>query len=197
MLLSAYTTLRMARRLDIPSAIFAIVSVLYPLVAVLTVRAFGPNIAFVLLVVLIVARLVTPWLRGVSSSLIVAMAPVLFAVFAVGIFDRQLSVRLYPVFMNLALLGAFGLTLWQPPSMIERFARVLEPDFPPSGVHYTRVVTMIWVGFFAINGAIALWTVAEPGWVRWTLYNGLISYLAAGGLMLGEYIVRQFVRRAS
>ncbi len=180
---------------DLPSALFAGLSVLYPVIAVLTVRTLGPNVAFVALVLLVAARLLTPFLRGVPASMGFALAPVLAAVFAVGLFDRQLSVRLYPVFMNMAMLAAFAATLWHPPSMIERFARVFEPDLPPSGVRYTRKVTMVWIGFFALNGTIALWTVLEPGWTRWTLYNGLIAYIAAGLLLGGEFIVRQFVRR--
>jgi len=79
--------------------------------------------------------------------------------------------------------------------MIERFARVLDPDLPESGVRYTRKVTIVWIGFFALNGAIALWTVLQPGWAAWTLYNGFLSYVAAGLLFVGEYFVRQRVMR--
>jgi uncharacterized membrane protein len=182
---------------DLPSALFAGVSVLYPVLAVLTIRSFGPNAAFIALVLLIGARLATPLLRGIPASMALALAPVLVAVFAVGVFDRQLSVRLYPVFMSLALLGAFATTLWHPPSMIERFARVFEPDLPPSGVRYTHRVTLVWIGFFALNATIALWTTLQPGWAAWTLYNGFIAYVAAGTLMAGEYVVRHFARRAS
>jgi uncharacterized membrane protein len=64
-------------------------------------------------------------------------------------------------------------------------------------VRYTYKVTIIWIGFFALNGAIALWSVLQPGWTAWTLYNGFISYVAVGVLFAGEYVVRKFVRRAS
>ncbi|MFH3675948.1 hypothetical protein WAH59_22555, partial [Acinetobacter baumannii] len=42
--------------------------------------------------------------------------------------------KLYPVGMSLGALGIFAFTLLKPPSMIERFARLVEPDLPPSGV---------------------------------------------------------------
>jgi uncharacterized membrane protein len=134
-------------------------------------------------------------LPSVPASLGLALLPVLVAIAAVGAFDRPLAVRLYPAFMNAAMLSVFAVTLWKPPSMIERFARVLDPDLPESGVRYTRKVTIVWIGFFALNGAIALWTVLQPGWAAWTLYNGFLSYVAAGLLFVGEYFVRQRVMR--
>jgi uncharacterized membrane protein len=71
---------------------------------------------------------------------------------------------------------------------------VLEPDLPEKAVRYTRKVTWAWVGFFAVNGAIALWSVLQPGWSLWLLYNGVIAYVAAGLLFAVELLVRQRVR---
>jgi uncharacterized membrane protein len=185
------------RKFDLPSALFAAFSILYPLIAVAMIRAFGPGAAFVVLLIILGARSALPFLRGVPVSLGLSLLPVFGAVLAVGAFDRQLSVRLYPVFMSLAMLAAFAVTLWYPPSMIERFARIFEPDLPPSGVRYTYRVTIVWVGFFALNGAIALWSVLQRGWTAWTVYNGFIAYVAVAILFAGEYVVRQIVRRAS
>jgi uncharacterized membrane protein len=70
----------------------------------------------------------------------------------------------------------------------------MEPDLDPHGVRYTRSVTLIWVGFFAINGSVALWTAVWGSWAAWTLYNGALAYLLAGLLLGGEYLVRQRVR---
>ena len=79
--------------------------------------------------------------------------------------------------------------------MIERFARIVEPDLPEQGVRYTYKVTIVWVVFFAVNGAIALWSVLQGGWTIWTVYNGFVAYVAAGLLFGIEYLVRQRVRR--
>jgi len=181
-------------RFDLPSAIFAGFSILYPVIAVVTIRTLGPGAALILLIVMLAARAVLPFLRGMPVSLGLALLPVLAAVFVVGTFDRQLSVRLYPVFMNIAMLVAFVTTLFYPPSMIERFARISEPDLAPSAVRYTHTVTIVWIAFIALNGTVALWSVFQPGWAAWTLYNGLISYIAAGMLFAGEYLVRRRVR---
>ncbi|MGD0142126.1 MAG: hypothetical protein ABSC92_03115 [Rhizomicrobium sp.] len=185
----------MPRRLDISSAAFAGFSVLYPIIAIALIHAEGPGAALVVLLVVLCARLAVPVLQNVPVSLGLALLPVLAAVAAVGAFDRPLAVRLYPVFMNAAMLSVFAVTLWRPPSMIERFARILVPDLPQSGIRYTYRVTIVWIAFFALNGAIALWSALQPGWTAWTLYNGFLSYAAAGVLFIGEYFVRRRVLR--
>ncbi|HEX4081058.1 MAG TPA: hypothetical protein VHX61_19520 [Rhizomicrobium sp.] len=187
----------MPERFDLSSALFAVFSLLYPLIAVATVRAFGPGAALFVLLSGLGLRLVAPVSQAVPVSLGLSVMLVFAAIVAVGTFDRQLSVRLYPVFMNVAMLAAFALTLRRPPSMVERFARIFEPDLPPSGVRYTYRVTTVWVGFFALNGAVALWSALQPGWAAWTLYNGVISYIAVGTLIAGEYAIRRLVRRTS
>jgi uncharacterized membrane protein len=140
------------------------------------------------------ARIVFPVARQVPFLLGVAPLPVAGGMIAVAMFDPNLAVRLYPVFMNLAMMLAFASTLVKPPSLIETFARIWEPDLPESGVRYTRKVTIVWVVFFAVNGSIALWTSLYAGWQLWTLYNGGIAYGAMGLLFAGEFLVRRRVR---
>jgi uncharacterized membrane protein len=185
----------MRQRLDLSSAAFAGFSVLYPVIAIVLIHAAGPGAALVLLLVVLGARIALPALQNVPISLGIALLPVLAAVAAVGAFDRPLAIRLYPVFMNAAMLSVFAVTLWRPPSMIERFARIVAPDLPQSGVRYTYKVTIVWVVFFALNGAVAMWSALQSGWAMWTLYNGFLSYVAAGALFLGEYLVRRRMLR--
>ncbi len=100
----------------------------------------------------------------------------------------------YPVVVNLLMLTLFGSSLFQQQSMIERFARLKNPDLPESGVRYTRTVTQIWCLFFILNGSIALITCFQSLEV-WTLYNGLISYLLMGNLFLVEFLIRQRIQQ--
>lgn len=99
--------------------------------------------------------------------------------------------KLYPVGMSLGALIIFALTLIKPPSMIERFARLVEPDLPPSGVQWTRQVTKVWCLFFLCNALIALTTVLFASTQVWVIYNGFISYMLMGLLFLGEFILRK------
>jgi len=182
------------RKVDPSVVLFAGVSILYPLVAALAVRYLGPGWVLAALLVLLALRSVLGIARKAPGGLTYGLLFVAAALALVSLFDRDLSVRLYPAFMNAAMLIAFGQTLIQPPSMIERFARLLEPDLPESGVRYTRVVTWIWTGFFLINGAIAAWTAVYADWPAWTLYNGVIAYIAMGVLFVGEMLARPFFR---
>ncbi|MEB6540569.1 hypothetical protein MXM81_15905 [Serratia plymuthica] len=102
----------------------------------------------------------------------------------------------YPVLVNVLLLLLFAYSLFSPPTVVERLARITEPQLGATGVAYTRRVTQAWCGFFIVNGAIALATCLSGDIALWTLYNGGISYLLMGALMGIEWIVRKRIRRA-
>ncbi|EIY5094882.1 hypothetical protein ACOI6Z_17255 [Klebsiella sp. C239] len=99
----------------------------------------------------------------------------------------------YPVVVNSVMLAVFGGSLWSRMPIIERLARLREPDLPERAVRYTRRVTQIWCAFFIINGGIALFTALYGNLSLWTAWNGMISYLLMGTLMAGEWLVRQRV----
>ena len=109
--------------------------------------------------------------------------------------SNELLVKFYPVLMNLGMLAIFGHSLLVPPSIVERLARIREPDLAPEGVAYTRKVTLAWCVFFVLNAAIAAYTALYTELEVWTLYNGLIAYLLMGSLMAIEFCVRIYVRR--
>jgi uncharacterized membrane protein len=87
----------------------------------------------------------------------------------------------------------FAVSLRYPPTIVERIARLREPDLPPAGVAYTRQVTRVWVGFLLANAAVSFWTARWGSLDQWALWNGLLSYLAMGALFGGEYLVRRMV----
>lgn len=173
------------------------VMLLVPVATAVGLRFVGPWPIVLFLLGCIAARLLVPRAMPVPVTMTVCLIAVAFAVLAVSAVSPDLAARLYPVFMSATMLVAFAVTLWKPPSMIERFARIMEPDLDARGVAYTRRVTMVWVAFFTLNGLIALWTVLEGDLFWWGLYNVLISYLLAGALFAVEFAVRQRVRRRS
>ncbi len=99
----------------------------------------------------------------------------------------------YPVVVNAIMLAVFGGSLWSTMPIVERLARLQEPDLPEKGVRYTRRVTQIWCGFFIINGGIALFTALYGDMSLWTAWNGMIAYFLMGTLMAGEWLVRRQV----
>jgi uncharacterized membrane protein len=111
--------------------------------------------------------------------------------------NALLPLKLYPVLVNAVMLSVFAYTLVSPPSMIERFARLREPDLPSQAIAYTRRVTQVWCVFFVVNGAISLATALWSSPAVWSLYNGVIAYLLMGLLLGGEYLVRLRFKRRS
>lgn len=168
--------------------------VLYPLAIYFGLRVFDvKTLGLCLLAVLLLRLYVSK--ASLSGQLVLVTVVGCLLASAIILTNDALYLQLYPVLMNTVMLVAFLASLRWPPSMIERFARLSEPDLDADGVAYTRRVTMIWSGFFLVNGLVALWTVLEGTLEQWTLYNGLIAYLLMGALMGGEYCVRVWVKR--
>lgn len=109
--------------------------------------------------------------------------------------NAVLPLKLYPVLVNAVMLAAFGLSLVSGPSMIERLARLREPDLPPAAVRYTRRVTQAWCVFFVLNGLTALGTALFASEAVWSLYNGVIAYILMGAMFGGEYLLRMRFKR--
>jgi uncharacterized membrane protein len=120
-----------------------------------------------------------------------ALALVALAVCA----NAVLPLKLYPVLVNAALLAAFGASLVSGPSMVERLARLREPDLPPAAVGYTRRVTQAWCVFFVLNGAVALGTALFAPEAIWSLYTGVVSYVLMGLMFGGEFLLRMRFKR--
>lgn len=120
---------------------------------------------------------------------------VIAALFLLYLWNQQLAPLFYPVIMSLALAATMGLSLIYSPSLIERFARIKEPNLDNNGVRYTRKVTWLWTGFGVFNAAVAYLTILLHDRSWWTLYNGCISYMLIGLLMVGEYVVRRHCKK--
>jgi uncharacterized membrane protein len=115
--------------------------------------------------------------------------PVLLGLAVVATNDETLLL-LYPASISASMLILFGTTLLWPPTMVERFARLTQPDLPPRYVRYTRRVTEAWCLFFICNGGTAAYTAFFASRETWALYNGFIAYLLMGALFAGERLVR-------
>lgn len=170
----------------------------YPLLVYSTMGRFGPVGAAALLAVVCIARLALVAMRGAGSIAgngiaFVCIGGALLAAAAFW-FESRSAVLYYPVLVNAVLLAVFAASLWRPPTIIERIARLREPDLPPAAVVYTRRVTIVWAVFFALNGAAALYTTVATSLETWTLYNGFVAYLLIGALFIGELATRSAFR---
>lgn len=176
----------------------AIVFIAYPFAIYFGITHWGLSVIAPLVLVVFVLRLVLVQgkLREMAWLLkSVALIGGLLALASWGLKQTHWLLY-YPVVVSLALLLFFAYSLFNPPPIIERLARLTEPELPPKAIVYTRRVTQIWCVFFLVNGSIALFTCLAGDIKLWTLYNGAISYLLIGILMSVEWLIRQKIRRA-
>lgn len=173
------------------TALLLVLTVLYPLAVYVALGRIAPQSLALMLCMLAACRALLTrqglWWAVAAGAGVLAGVSWLQA--------SPLAVKLYPVMVSLVLLGIFAYSLWQPPTVVERLARLQEPDLPAQAVRYTAQVTKVWCAFFVVNAAIALVTACWASDAVWALYNGLLSYVLMGMLMAGEWCVRQRVRR--
>lgn len=168
---------------------------LYPVLVYLGLTFVGPRLLAGVLLVIALVRLAFIRFTGLpignSGWLLLAAA----IATALTLFSGSvLGLKFYPVLVNGLMLILFGISLWRPPSMIERFARVQTSNLPEEAVAYTRKVTWVWCGFFAVNGGIATATVFSSEAI-WAFYNGLVAYVLIGVLLVGEYLIRKLLQK--
>lgn len=178
---------------------FAALIIAYPVIVYFGLDYMDARMIALILILMAVARLfLAKWMNGAAGAMPqsnwVVAALLLVGTLAL-ISNSVVLLQYYPVCMNVLMFTLFFTSLLRPPSIIERIARLKTPDLPEAGIAYTRKVTMVWCGFFVINGSMALYTVLGTGMGFWALYNGLISYSLMGLLFAGEYLVRRQVQR--
>ena len=173
---------------NLPRVILGLVIILYPIVVYLGLRSVEPRIVAFLLLLLGGFRLILGKVDR-RTSMYWAFA-LLLATGLTFVTGSQYGLLAYPLLVNVAFLSLFVVSLFNPPSAIEKIARLREPELPPKAIEYTRKVTMVWCGFFIVNGTISFFTIFASKDV-WVLYNGLISYILMGLLFSGEYWVRR------
>lgn len=183
-----------ARVRRLAGLVLLLIGLAYPFIVYLGMDHLSPRLFALVLGALWLLRTLSPGQTPLSRVL--SVTALLFCLLLV-LADSSTLLLGYPVLINLALLSLFAGSLVSGMPVIERLARLQEPDLPHAAVRYTRQVTWVWAGFFALNAAIAtglaLW--APLAW--WTLYTGLIAYLLMGLLFAGEWLVRQRVRASS
>ena len=165
---------------------------LYPLAIYLGVQSRHRELLPLLLLVIGIIHLLRA-LKGHRSGWLWVVICTVLAGWS-WVQQSTLGIKFYPVAINASMLLVFGFSLLSPPTVIERMARLQEPDLPQHAIAYTRKVTMVWCLFFILNGTIAGITIFASD-ATWALYNGLISYLLMGLLFGVEWLVRQRVRK--
>ncbi|MBN2342645.1 MAG: septation protein IspZ [Deltaproteobacteria bacterium] len=177
--------------------VLSVLFVAYPVLIYFGITTFSPAIVSAFVLMLLGVRLAVTW--KISAAKIRPLLPLTLAAAVPAtvslVFNNEHALLLVPALVNAVLLSLFATSMVRGPTMIERFAALEEPEITPRISAYCRKVNVIWCVFFALNGLVALYTVFFMSKEYWALYNGLISYLLLGSLILGERIYRRQVKQ--
>ncbi|MFT3921050.1 MAG: hypothetical protein QM778_00815 [Myxococcales bacterium] len=165
----------------------------YPLAVYFGLTRFGARGVSLLLLALLLPGLLQKFARASREDLRTVLGLPLSVFCLVGasaLLDDPRLVLALPVLINVALLIQFGLSLRGTP-MVERFARMQDPNLGPAQVVYCRTVTLVWCGFFVLNALVSGYLALFAELASWALYTGLIAYVLMGVLGACEYLVRK------
>jgi uncharacterized membrane protein len=176
---------------SLPKLLVALAMLAYPVVVYVGLGQWSPASLAALLVALVLLR---AWVARDPVWLAAAAGVALLGV-ASAWGGSALPLKLYPVLVSAVLLAVFGASVLRPPTVVERIARLAEPQLPAQAVPYTRKVTLAWCAFFVLNGSIAAATAFWGSDETWLLYNGLLAYLLMGAMFAVELVLRRRMRR--
>ncbi|MCH5322630.1 MAG: DNA gyrase subunit B [Helicobacter sp.] len=108
------------------------------------------------------------------------------------IFELEIFIYLYPVLINLSLLGYFALSL-KGEAIITKFAKRQHKILEDFVVEYTRKLTYIWCVFFTFNALISFILALLEDKIYWSFYCGFVSYGLIGVLIISELIYRKSI----
>lgn len=102
----------------------------------------------------------------------------------------------YPVAVNLGFLLLFYASLSAPKNFIQCIAEKIEKrPLDSIGIKYTNYLTRIWCVVFLMNATISIYLAWHEMLEKWTLYNGVVAYLAVATLFLGERLMRDWIQQ--
>lgn len=177
-------------------ALAALLSLGYPFAIYLGLTHFSARHVGAMLLLLFVPTTAARLRRADRRDLwrvlpapILALALILLTVAS----DDHRFVLALPVLVSLVIGAGFAASLRSDRSLIERFARMHLGDvLTVDEIRYCRSVTLAWTIFLganaAIAGALAVW--GPLSW--WTLYSGLIAYVAIGTIFIVEFLIRSY-----
>ena len=175
------------------TVVLAALTILYPFAVYFGLQQFEARWLLPMLLVLLSLRLATEQKIASSKKIWISSAVLLLLIALAA--NSEIALKLYPLLVNLGFFVIFMQSLFFPPTVIERLARLSEPALSSAGVTYTRQVTKVWCVFFVFNGTVSAMTAVWASAEIWALYNGFVAYMLMGLLFVGEYLIRMRVKK--
>ena len=173
--------------------VFIALLALYPFIIYFGLKTLPPSAFGLILAVLLLMRfgIIRPEERKTAVPMILILLAYAVASTLVGSVAMLLY---YPVLVNAILFVLFAASLRSGDPLLLRIVRARGIPMSDHGPRYLTRLTGVWAVFFVVNGLVALWTTTASIEI-WTLYNGMISYLLVGALILGEITFRRHYKR--
>lgn len=186
----------------------------YPLVVYLLIDTLSPLALAGVFALVTGARLTLAKQLSARAITLGLLAIAILCVATLLLQDTR-AIKLYPVALSFCGAMWCAYTLLVPPSAIERLLNAAfasraglpaqmrdripfdNEGLAPSAVQrtYMRRLTIVWLIFFAANALASTASALIASTGAWALYNGLISYVLAGLLLVGEFFYRPFYQR--
>lgn len=174
----------------------AVLVILYPVAIWWSLAHYSPRAVGLIALAILVPTVALRFRRADRDNLLTVLRIPLsiMALLLLGVvFDHQLFVLALPVLISAALLLSFGATLvGDGPTMIERLARLQEPELSADKVAHCRQATVAWCLFFVFNGAVAAGLALLDLRFLWALYTSAIAYALMGLMLAAEYVLRRY-----
>jgi uncharacterized membrane protein len=169
-------------------------TILYPAIVYFG-RDSVPSATYVAVILAVLGLRLAISNTGKDGPLIFPLVLAAVGIFILAVFDVEIAVRAYPALVAIGFGALFAYSLVWPPTLIERLARLKEPGLAPGGAAYCRRLTVVWAIFCVCNAAISAATAVWGSIEVWSLWTGLLSYIAIGILFFGEFALRSALRR--
>lgn len=176
------------------NGLIAGLTVSYPFLIWFSLDYFQPRTLALVLAGLFLLRFLASGMQAKVGLMHFIVPICVLFLLAIAWLNQAGGLMVYPVLVSLLFFTVFSISLVYPPTIVERLARLEDPDLPPKGVVYTRKVTQVWSLFFLSNAAVSLFTVWYGDRWLWSLYNGCVFYVLMGLLMAAEMAVRRKVK---
>jgi uncharacterized membrane protein len=162
--------------------------------ALMIVAADRPWAVAALLGPLVLAVSTLAWRQRHVGALLVCAALFVWLASVAASGEAQSITRLYLLQhagIHLALCCTFAFTLRRGVTpLITALAERVHTTFTPAMRDYTRRLTGVWAGYFALMVVVSLALYAWAPWWWWSLFANLITPVSAVALFVGEHWLR-------
>lgn len=167
--------------------------ILYPLIVFFGLTYYGVRLTAIVLLIFAGRRFIALLLAHRSTSRLVLLQATLMAAIIGGAAasGSAFVLRITPFAVSLTFIALFAFSLRGTP-LIERFARLQEPDLSTEKIAYCRNLTRFWVGVLAVNSALLLVASLSQSEALWAILVGPVSYGMLGLVFAVEYPIRKW-----